>query len=208
MGLQSSIEGALRLAFATSREPLPQVFMDLLAKLDETTRDASVDDLDFKAMLTEAIPRLRAFGRRLAGDAEAGDDLVQDTVLKAWAARSSFRPGTNLQAWTSTILRNEHLSKMRRSKFSGEWNDTFAEIRLSVAADQDRHIHVEDVQRALDKLPEAQREALMLVGAQGLTYEQVAEMYDIPLGTVKSRVGRGRAALARLLEGKDEEVAA
>jgi RNA polymerase sigma factor (sigma-70 family) len=211
MGMHSSIEAVLRLAFRAEDAPLPQAFVDLLAQLAEMPAGASrgtIPDATFKAMLTDAIPRLRAFGRKLAGDAEAGDDLAQDAVLKAWAARGRFQPGTNFQAWTYTILRNAHLSKLRRKKFTGEWNDAVAEVRLSAAADQDRHIHVEDVQRALDKLPPAQREALMLIGAQGLTYEQIAEMHNVPLGTVKSRVNRGRIALARLIEGEDEEIAA
>jgi RNA polymerase sigma-70 factor (ECF subfamily) len=209
MGLDSSIEAVLRLAFRTDDEPLPQAFVDLLAQLAERVPGSAsigaLGDARFKAMLTEAIPRLRAFGRKLAGDAEAGDDLAQDAVLKAWAARSRFQPGTNFQAWTYTILRNAHLSKVRRKKFTGEWNDAVAEIRLSTAADQDRNINVQDVQRALDKLPPAQREALMLIGVQGLTYEQIAEMHDVPLGTVKSRVNRGRIALARLIDGEDED---
>jgi len=209
----SGIGSVLRLAFDISEAALPTAFVDLLDRLAASPSGEPVpgamSDAEFKAKLAAAIPRLRAFGRKLAGDTESGDDLAQDTVMKAWAARHRFQVGTNFESWTYTILRNQFLSQMRRKRFTGEWSDAVAEAKLCAAADQDRHIHVRDVQRALDRLPAAQREALILVGAQELTYEQVAEKCDVPLGTVKSRVARARAALVRMIDGeREDEIAA
>ena len=213
MNSVSGIGTVLRVAFEAGDAALPQAFVDLLDRLTAASSGLAapgvMSDGEFKAMLAAAIPRLRAFGRKLAGDTESGDDLAQDTVMKAWAARHRFQVGTNFESWTYTILRNHFLSQMRRKRFTGEWSDAVAETKLCAAADQDRNLHVQDVQRALDKLPAAQREALILVGAQELTYEEVAARCDVPLGTVKSRVARARAALVRMVEGdRKDEIAA
>jgi RNA polymerase sigma-70 factor (ECF subfamily) len=117
-------------------------------------------------MLAAAIPRLRACGRKLVGDSESGDDLAQDTVIKAWAARNRLQVGANFNSWPYTILRNQFLSQMRRKRFMGEWSDAVAEAKPCAAADQDRNIHVQDVQRTLDRLPAARREAQILVGCR------------------------------------------
>jgi RNA polymerase sigma-70 factor (ECF subfamily) len=130
-----------------------------------------LSDSDFKAQLTAIVPHLRAFGRSLSGNRDLADDLVQETLLKAWAARKRFQAGTNMRAWTFIILRNHYLSQVRRNRFRGEWDDLTADRILAAPASQDRHIDLSDLQRALQQLPQPQREALILVGAGGFAYE-------------------------------------
>ena len=124
-----------------------------------------LSDPDFKDQLAAVIPHLRAFGRSLSGSRDLADDLVQETLLKAWAARKRFQAGTNMRAWTFIILRNLFLSQMRRARFKGEWDDVTASKILAAPASQDRHVELGDMQRALMHLPQPQREALILVGA-------------------------------------------
>ena len=160
----------------------------------------SLSDDDFKAELSRVIPHLRAFGRSLSGNRDLADDLVQETLMKAWAARKRFQAGTNMRAWTFIILRNLFLSQMRRARFRGEWDEHTANRLLAAPASQDRHIELADMQRALLHLPQPQREALILVGAGGFAYEEAADICGCAVGTIKSRVARGRAALEQLLE--------
>ncbi len=167
---------------------------------DERT---ALSDEDFKTQLAAVIPQLRAFGRSLSGNRDTGDDLVQETLLKAWAARDRYEAGTNLRAWTFIILRNLFLSQMRRNRFRGEWDDLVAEKILSAPASQDKHVELGDLQRALQFLPESQREALILVGAGGFAYEEAAEICGVAVGTIKSRVARGRVALEAVMMGND-----
>jgi RNA polymerase sigma factor (sigma-70 family) len=149
-----------------------------------------LSDPEFKEQLGAVIPHLRAFGRSLSGSRDLADDLVQETLLKAWAARKRFQAGTNMRAWTFIILRNLFLSQMRRARFKGEWDEITAARILAAPASQDRHIELGDMQRALMHLPQPQREALILVGA---------EICGCAVGTIKSRVARGRVALETLL---------
>jgi RNA polymerase sigma factor (sigma-70 family) len=158
-------------------------------------------DDEFKEQLAQVIPHLRAFGRSLSGSRDLADDLVQETLLKAWAARKRFQAGTNMRAWTFIILRNLFLSQMRRARFKGEWDDVTAAKILAAPASQDRHVELGDMQRALLHLPQPQREALILVGAGGFAYEEAAEICGCAVGTIKSRVARGRVALEALLSG-------
>jgi RNA polymerase sigma factor (sigma-70 family) len=159
-----------------------------------------LSDPDFKDQLA-VIPHLRAFGRSLSGSRDLADDLVQETLLKAWAARKRFQSGTNMRAWTFIILRNLFLSQMRRARFKGEWDEITASKLLAAPASQDRHVELGDMQRALMFLPQPQREALILVGAGGFAYEEAAEICGCAVGTIKSRVARGRVALEDLLSG-------
>ncbi len=156
-------------------------------------------DGEFKAQLAQVIPHLRAFGRSVSGSRDLADDLVQETLLKAWAARARFQAGTNMRAWTFIILRNLYLSQMRRSRFRGEWDDLVADRILAAPAGQDKQVELGDMQRALLHLPQPQREALILVGAGGFAYEEAAEICGVAVGTIKSRVARGRVALETLL---------
>lgn len=159
----------------------------------------SLSDDDFKTELARVIPHLRAFGRSLSGNADLADDLVQETLMKAWGARKRFLAGTNMRAWTFIILRNLYLSQMRRARFKGEWDDLTADRILAAPASQDRHVELADMQRALLMLPQPQREALILVGAGGFAYEEAAEICGVAVGTIKSRVARGRVALEQIM---------
>jgi len=165
-----------------------------------TEDDTKLSSTQFKNELAETIPHLRAFGRSLAGNVETADDLVQDTLLKAWAARDKFIAGTSMKAWTFVILRNTFFSNMRRKKFTGEYNELAAERILSAPAPQQHPLHLNDLQRALMELSEDQREAVTLVGAGGYSYEDAAEIAGCAIGTMKSRVSRARTALEGILE--------
>jgi RNA polymerase sigma-70 factor (ECF subfamily) len=170
---------------------------------DEVENPAEAEplcDADFKQELEALIPHLRAFARNLCGRPDVADDLAQDALLKAWAARKRYRAGTNMRAWVFVILRNQFLSQMRRARFKGEWDESVAERTLSSPAHQDHQMHLNDLQRALMRLPEAQREALVLVGAGGFSYEEAADICDCAVGTVKSRVARARAALDEMID--------
>ncbi len=168
---------------------------------DREAERVALSDEDFRAELGLVIPQLRAFGRSLSGNRDLADDLVQETLLKAWAARSRFQAGTNMRAWTFIILRNLFLSQMRRSRFTGEWDDLVADRLLAAPAGQDRQIELGDVERALQHLPQSQREALILVGAGGFAYEEAADICGVAVGTIKSRVARARVALETLMSG-------
>ena len=158
-----------------------------------------LSDPEFKTQLAQVIPHLRAFGRSLSGNRDLADDLVQETLMKAWAARLRFQAGTNMRAWTFIILRNLYLSQMRRARFKGEWDDLVADKILAAPASQDKHVELGDMQRALLHLPQPQREALILVGAGGFAYEEAAEICGVAVGTIKSRVARGRVALEAIM---------
>jgi RNA polymerase sigma-70 factor (ECF subfamily) len=160
---------------------------------------APLSNADFKVALTAIIPHLRAFGRSISGNRDLADDLVQETLLKAWAARHRFEAGTNMRAWTFIILRNLYLSQVRRRRFRGEWDDAAADRLLAAPAGQESQVELGDVQRALLQLPRLQREALILIGAGGFAYEEAAQICGVAVGTIKSRVARARLALERIL---------
>ncbi len=158
------------------------------------------DKRSFKQELTAVIPHLRAFARGLCGRPDVADDLVQETMLKAWGAQDRFEPGTSIRAWTFVILRNVYLTEMRRNRFRGEYDEGVAERILIAPAGQEGPIHLADMHRALLTLPPERREALLLVGAGGFSYEEAAEICGCAVGTIKSRVGRARASLTAMIE--------
>lgn len=158
---------------------------------------------DFKRELTEVIPHLRAFARGLCGRPDMADDLVQEAMMKAWAAQERFEPGTSMRAWTFVILRNAYLTDMRRNRFRGEYDESVAERILTAPAGQEDPIHLSDMHRALLTLPAERREALLLVGAGGFSYEEAASICGCAVGTIKSRVGRARATLTSMMEDGD-----
>lgn len=127
------------------------------------------------------------------------DDLVQDTLLKAWSHSGSFEMGSNLRAWLFTILRNTYFSSYRRQGREVQDADGLIEQRLSVSGSQESAIDLADFRNALAKLPEEQREVLIMVGASGLSYEEAATVCGVAVGTIKSRVNRARARIAALL---------
>ena len=160
---------------------------------------------EFRDQALAAIPSLRAFGMSLTARADRADDLVQETLMKAWKHHDSFQPGTNMKAWLYTILRNEFYSNLRRRKREVEDANGFYSGQVAIHAEQDGHLDMADLKIALSKLPNDQREALILVGASGFSYEEAAEICKVAVGTVKSRVNRGRSRLAELLSLSTDE---
>ena len=146
------------------------------------------------------IPALRAFAWSLSHNGSDADDLVQDTLVKAWTNREKFEPGTNLRAWLFTILRNTYYTHVlrRRREVRDEAGEYAAALRS--APTQDWRVAMRSLQAALQKLPAEHREALILVGAAGLSYEEAAEICGCALGTIKSRVNRARARLLKIMD--------
>lgn len=155
---------------------------------------------DFKSELTALIPHLRAFARSLCNNAAQADDLAQEAMLKAWNARDSFEAGTNMKAWAFTILRNLFYSEKRRSWRSQPLDPEVAEATIVSHDTTHDNLELLALRNALAKLPVDQREALILVGAGGLSYEEAAEIAGVAVGTVKSRVSRARKSLVELVE--------
>ena len=153
----------------------------------------------FREQMIAAIPGLRAFGLSLTARGDRADDLVQETLMKAWKHSASFEQGTNMKAWLYTILRNEFYSQLRKRKREVEDADGFYSGKVAVHAEQDGHLDMADLRVALAKLPEDQREAIILVGASGFSYEEAANICSVAVGTIKSRVNRARARLSVLL---------
>ena len=164
----------------------------------------SADDNAFKKELVTLIPHLRAFARTLTGDPTAADDLAQDAMMKAWDARASYQMGTNMKAWLFTILRNELYSKLRKRGREVQDSDGLLTENLAQHPAQYGALDMKDFQHALAQLPDEQREAIVLVGASGLSYEEAAEISGCALGTIKSRVNRARHKLQEILQITDE----
>jgi RNA polymerase sigma-70 factor (ECF subfamily) len=165
--------------------------------------DADPDKL-FRDQLVALLPSLRAFARGLCRHREMADDLAQDTMTRAWAARTSYTQGSNFRAWMFMIMRNQFYTTLRKNSRMTSLDPEVAERVLVSAPAQQDGINVDDVARALQKLPAEQREVLMLVGANGVSYEEAAQIIGCAMGTVKSRLARGRAALALLIDGPAE----
>lgn len=163
--------------------------------------NAGTDD-DARRMkddLLKAVPALRAFAMSLSGNPDRADDLVQETLLKAWAGRNSFTPGTNVSAWLFTILRNVFYSDHRKRRREVEDAEGQLASRMATHPAQDGHMDLVDFREALQHLLPDQREALILIGGSGLSYEEAAEICGCAVGTIKSRVNRARNRLAELL---------
>lgn len=160
----------------------------------------------FEKGLIASIPNLRAFANSLCGNPATADDLVQDTLVKAWNNVSSFQEGTNLRAWLFTILRNTYFSDLRKRSREVEDVDGALAERLSVLPSQNSHMDLQDFRHAFAELSDDQKEVLVLVGAEGFSYEEAAEICGCAVGTVKSRVNRARGALAKRLGLDDAAV--
>ena len=164
-----------------------------------------MSDLDPRDELITHLPALRAFALSLTRNRATADDMMQDTVLKAWSNMDKFERGTNMRAWLFTILRNNFYSSRRKlNREVADIDNVFADT-LSVKPDHDGRLQMADFKEALNQLPDEQREALILVGASGFAYEEAAEMCGVATGTIKSRVNRARAKLSELLHLDDDE---
>jgi RNA polymerase sigma-70 factor (ECF subfamily) len=156
-------------------------------------------DVSFRDALLAAVPSLRAFAISLSGNVDRADDLVQDTLVRAIANSHRFEPGTNLNAWLFTILRNLFHSEYRKRRREVEDPDGAYAEQLTSLPEQGARLDFEDFRSALATLPSEQREALLLVGASGFSYEETAEICGCAVGTVKSRVNRARSRLSGML---------
>jgi RNA polymerase sigma-70 factor (ECF subfamily) len=164
------------------------------------TAQSALSATEFKKALLESVPHLRAFARSLCNDAVAADDLVQDTMLRAWKARDSYTANTSFRAWSFTILRNVFYSEKRRSWRSTELAPEIAERTLVASDNPAKGMELVELRNALDHLPDDQREAIILVGAGGMAYEEAAQIVGCAVGTIKSRVSRARKALTAMLD--------
>jgi RNA polymerase sigma-70 factor (ECF subfamily) len=154
---------------------------------------------DLRADMLAALPSLRAFALSLVHDRHRADDLVQDTIVRAWGAIDRFERGTNLNAWLFTILRNLFHSEYRKRRRDVADPEGSYAAKLKAIPDQQSHLDFEDLRAALARIPADQREALLLVAAEGLSYDDVAQITGVAVGTVKSRVNRARTRLASIL---------
>lgn len=155
------------------------------------------------------IPRLRRYARALTRDVAAADDLVQDCLTRALGKLHLWQEGTDLRAWLFTILHNQYVNYVRRSVREGaSVGLSDSEPLLTRAPQQGRRLELRDLERAIAKLPEEQRSAILLVGLEGMRYEEVAAVLDVPVGTIRSRLSRGREALRKLvgIEPDDREL--
>ncbi len=156
-------------------------------------------DPSVRETMLAAVPGLRAFAMSLCGKIDRADDLVQETLLRALGNINSFQPGTNMSAWLFTILRNLFRSEYRKRRREVEDGDGHFTASLKSQPDQPSHMEFEEFRTALAQLPPDQREALILVGASGFSYEEAAHICGSAVGTIKSRVNRARTRLAELL---------
>jgi RNA polymerase sigma-70 factor, ECF subfamily len=158
---------------------------------------------DFAGLVEHEIPRLRRYARALTRDAVRADDLVQSCLVRAVAKQHLWRPGTDLRAWLFTILHNQHVNDVRRGIREGAAIpvEEMASA-LTVEASAGALLQLRDLERALMRLPEEQRQVILLVGLEGMRYEEVATILGIPIGTVRSRLSRGRETLRVLMEAE------
>lgn len=155
---------------------------------------------DAEELITQQIPKLRRYARALLGDPVKADDLVQEALLRALSRQHLWKSGTDMRAWMFTILHNLHVNNQRRRYVRGEYQDSLEnQPEPESLPTQESSLELRDLARALQMLPEAQRQVVLLVGLEGLDYKNVASVLDIPVGTVMSRLHRGREALRRLL---------
>jgi RNA polymerase sigma-70 factor (ECF subfamily) len=155
---------------------------------------------DFASRVEAIIPRLRRYARALTRNEVAADDLVQDCLVRGLAKQHLWKEGTDLRAWLFTILHNQYVNQVRLAVRQGELAHLSENHRsLSHAPAQGHSLELRDLDRALTQLPDEQRTVILMVGLEGMTYEAVAEVIGVPVGTVRSRLSRGREALRRLM---------
>ena len=163
---------------------------------------------DFGRLLEAQIPRLRRYARALTRDVSRADDLVQSCLTRALAKQHLWQPDTNLRAWLFTILHNQHVNDVRGSAREGlsVAVEDVAPPALTVQPNAIATLQLRDLERAIAQLPQEQRQVILLVGLEGLRYDEVAAILDIPVGTVRSRLSRGRDLLRRLMGDIEEEL--
>jgi RNA polymerase sigma-70 factor (ECF subfamily) len=170
------------------------------AQQTQATRQATRDD--FAALFRECLPHLRAYARSLSRNADVADDLVQDALLRGWAARSQFTMGTNFRAWMFTILRNRFLDECRNGRGREMRTGDLSSQDLVVGPTQEVVVEFDDMARAYWRLSPNHREIIMLAGAMGVSYEEAARIIGCPVGTVRSRLSRARTELHATLSAR------
>jgi RNA polymerase sigma factor (sigma-70 family) len=155
--------------------------------------------------LVELIPRLRRYARALVGDRASADDLVQDTLERAWAKLHLYRRGTDLRAWLFTVMHNVHVNKVRAARVTDTLDDDLPEMALR--APQGDSLVMRDLDRSIALLPQEQRAVLLLVTLEDMSYEEVARTLGIPMGTVMSRLSRAREKLRAMMQGQGSAAA-
>jgi RNA polymerase sigma-70 factor (ECF subfamily) len=155
----------------------------------------------FHSLIDQQIPRLRRYARALTRNPGRADDLVQDTLLRALAKQHLWQPDTNLRAWLFTLMHNQYVNDVRRSAREGQTVeiDTMSN-GLAATTDPTASRQLHELRRALAQLLDEQREAILLVGLEGLSYAETAAILAVPVGTVRSRLSRGRDNLRRLMD--------
>lgn len=199
--LPSSAEAAHLPAISAPALPVTRAAAKMQAseKQRGEMTQAKTEPASFRRELLALLPGLRAFAVSLCGRADRADDLLQDTIMRAWAKQESFTMGTNMKAWLFTILRNEFYSEIRRRGREVQDSDGFFADHIAVPPEQYGSLDLQDFKQALDKLPPDQKEAIVLIGASGFSYEEAADICKCAIGTIKSRVSRARARLQELL---------
>jgi RNA polymerase sigma-70 factor (ECF subfamily) len=165
-----------------------------------TAEEPAYGDTDWRDQVVALIPALRAFAWSISRNGSDADDLVQDTLIKAWRHRDKFETGTNLRAWLFTILRNTYYTAVVRRRREVRDEDDQHARSLTSAPTQEWGLALRSLQEALNQLPHEHREALILVGAAGLSYEEAADICGCALGTIKSRVNRARTRLLKVMD--------
>jgi RNA polymerase sigma-70 factor (ECF subfamily) len=155
---------------------------------------------EFEAGLVKLMPFLRAFAQSLSGRGEVAEDLAQEALAKAWRSRHSFAKGSNLKAWLFTILRNEYYSQQRRAWRQSPWDEVLVDTLAAPSEEQQWAVELSDIARAMHGLTDTQREALILVGVGGFSYEEAATHTRSAIGTIKSRVARARQSLREICD--------
>jgi RNA polymerase sigma-70 factor, ECF subfamily len=163
---------------------------------------------DFHRQIEEQIPRLRRYARALTRNPDRADDLLQDTLVRALDKQHLWQPGTNLRAWLFTLMHNQNINAIRRNeplKSSVDIDDTA--IALTAVSDTQAASKLAELDRALGQLPQNQRAVILLIGLEGMSYEEAAAVLQIAIGTIRSRLSRGREALRRLMDGETTALA-
>jgi RNA polymerase sigma-70 factor (ECF subfamily) len=158
---------------------------------------------DPRSLIEREIPRLRRYARALVRNQDSADDLVQDTLLRALAKLHLWEPGTDLRAWLFTLMHNQYVNFVRRAVREGTSTSLDAALDLGHAPSQQDSLKLRDLKMALDRLPDEQRTVVLLIGLEGMRYEEVADVLGVPVGTIRSRLSRAREALRDMLEEQD-----
>jgi RNA polymerase sigma-70 factor, ECF subfamily len=205
--IQAHLGQQLRAVYGDPAEDkLPYSLARLLDRVTQVIRaHTEPSDQAFIDGIMASLASLRAFANSLTRAGDQAEDLVQETVLRAISKQEQFEAGTNLQAWLCTILRNQFCSGHRKSLREVEDADGSYAATMISNPDQEDRIMIRDLEVALGTLPQGQREALLLVSADGLSYEEAAQVLECAVGTVKSRVNRARTCLAELMGLADED---